>query len=119
MQATANIYQATRTLDQRSQDVRSTRVHRKHAGMALRGQTAVLLGVNARVVNDSIHSPDRVHLLGNGSDLGAAAEIAEDNSLGTLSSWPGSNMALRHQTGTCAAIADNVPAANMRDHMAR
>src|SRR5690348_8298068 len=50
--------------------------------MAFWSGGAVALRIDTGVVNDRIHAPDRVHLIRNALRLGAAAEIADRNSLG-------------------------------------
>ena len=79
MQAAAEVDQPSGTVDQRCEHVRRKGVDRKGAGRALGRRAAASLRVDARVVDDCIHAPDRVDLIRDAPGFGGAAEIADHN----------------------------------------
>jgi hypothetical protein len=51
--------------------------------VALGGRASTSLSVDAGVVDDCVHAPDRVDLFRDVPSFGGAAEIADDDSQGT------------------------------------
>jgi hypothetical protein len=80
MQPAAEIDQPIGTVDQRRQHVGREGIHRECTGMALGRRVTATLAIDAGVVDDRIHAPDRVDLFGDAAGFGSAAEIADRNS---------------------------------------
>jgi hypothetical protein len=76
MQAAAQEHQTMGTFHQRREDIRRERVDRERGGVAFGRRAALLYGVDARVVDDRVHVPEGIDLIGNAACFGGTAKIA-------------------------------------------
>jgi hypothetical protein len=110
MQAAAEVDEPIRAIDQRREQVGGQGVHRESRRVTVGGRGAGRLEVDAGIVDNSVHPADLVHLAGEVSGLGCAAQVADDDSRG-----------VRGEVGECrrplagAGVQDNVMALTHED----
>src|ERR1700729_2657543 len=82
MQSAAEVDEPIRASDQCGEHVGRQDVHRESLLVTFGGCGAGRLKEDASIVDNNVHPADLVHLTGEVSGLGCAAEIADDNSRG-------------------------------------
>ena len=79
MHAATEVHQTARPLDQRRQHVRSERVDGKDGRMSLGCRGSARRGICAGVVDDGVHTADRIQLVRDASRFDGAGKVADDD----------------------------------------
>ena len=103
MQSAAEVDEPLRAADQSSEHVGRQGVHRESLRVTFGGCGAGRLKEDAGIVDNSVHPADLVHLTGEVSGLGCAAEVADDDSRGARG-----EVAERRRPLASAGVQDNV-----------
>jgi hypothetical protein len=105
MQSAAEVDEPIRAADQRSEHIGREGVHRESFRVTFGGRAAGRLKEDAGIVDNSVHPADLVHLTGEVSGLGCAAEVADDHSRRVRG-----EVAERRRPLASAGVEDNVMA---------